>query len=273
MSSSETTKEIKYAHGHHDSVLKSHLWRTVENSCAYLVPYIKPSFKILDIGCGPGTITCGLARLVPDGSVVGIDTAQDVLNKARSFADSRNQTNVSFVTGNIFGLDFPDNVFDIVHCHQVLQHVGDASAALKEMRRVTKPAGIVAAREMCEFLHYPRSEGLERFRELFFAISRSVGGTPEAGVILPKFAREAGFEREAVTLTAGTWCFRSQEDLDYWCGMWSERVLASNYKMNALKTGLTSEEELQRISKTFDKFAKEEDAVFIVVNGEIICRK
>jgi ubiquinone/menaquinone biosynthesis C-methylase UbiE len=273
MSSSETTKETKYAHGHHDSVLKSHLWRTVENSCAYLLPHIKPSFKILDVGCGPGTITCDLARLVPDGSVVGIDRAQDVLNKARSYADSKKQTNVLFVTGNVFALDFPDGNFDVVHCHQVLQHVGDASAALKEMRRVTKPSGIVAAREMCEFLHYPPSEGLERFQELFFAISKSVGGTPDAGVILPKFAREAGFARDGVALTAGTWCYRSQEDLDWWCGMWSERVLASDYKLNALRTGLTSEEELQRISEAFGKFAKEEDAVYIVVHGEIICRK
>jgi ubiquinone/menaquinone biosynthesis C-methylase UbiE len=273
MTTSEQAKEAKYAHGHHDSVLKSHLWRTVENSCAYLIPHIKPSLKILDIGCGPGTITCDLAGRVPEGSVIGMDRAEDVLDKARSHAASKNQKNVEFRTGNIFSLDFPDNEFDIVHCHQVLQHVGDATAALKEMRRVTKPGGIVAAREMCEFLHYPQSEDLERFRNLFFAISKSVGGTPDAGIRLPKFTREAGFERESVAMTSGTWCYNSQEDLDWWCGMWAERILASDYKANALKTGLTSEEELVRISEAFKIFAKTQDAVFIVVHGEVVCTK
>lgn len=83
--------------------------------------------KILDLGCGPGNITCGLAKLVPEGSAIGLDRAEDVVEKARAYAASTNQTNVTFVTGNIFKLDYPDDQFDIVHVHQVLQHVCSTS--------------------------------------------------------------------------------------------------------------------------------------------------
>jgi cyclopropane fatty-acyl-phospholipid synthase-like methyltransferase len=50
-----------YTHGHHDSVLRSHRWRTAETSAGYLLPYLRPGMRLLDVGCGPGTITIDLA--------------------------------------------------------------------------------------------------------------------------------------------------------------------------------------------------------------------
>ena len=64
-----------YLHGHHDSVLRSHRWRTAENSAGYLLPRLAPGARVLDVGCGPGTITADLAARVPSGEVVGIDAA------------------------------------------------------------------------------------------------------------------------------------------------------------------------------------------------------
>ena len=57
------TESDVYLHGHHDSVLRSHRWRTAENSAGYLIPHLAAGAEILDIGCGPGTITAGLAEL------------------------------------------------------------------------------------------------------------------------------------------------------------------------------------------------------------------
>jgi len=59
-----------YLHGHHDSVLRSHRWRTAENSAGYLLGRLQPGMRILDVGCGPGTITVDLAARVPDGQVL-----------------------------------------------------------------------------------------------------------------------------------------------------------------------------------------------------------
>ena len=64
-----------YTHGHHESVLRSHTWRTAANSAAYLLDVAEAAHAILDIGCGPGTITADLAELVPDGHVTGVDHA------------------------------------------------------------------------------------------------------------------------------------------------------------------------------------------------------
>jgi ubiquinone/menaquinone biosynthesis C-methylase UbiE len=62
-----------YTHGHHESVLRSHRWRTVENSAAYLVPFLRPGLDLLDVGCGPGSITQDFATRVAPGRVCGLD--------------------------------------------------------------------------------------------------------------------------------------------------------------------------------------------------------
>src|SRR5690606_33807663 len=71
-----------YTHGHHESVLRSHRWRTAENSAAYLLPHLAPGTSVLDVGSGPGTITADLAARVAPGRVVGVDASADVVSDA-----------------------------------------------------------------------------------------------------------------------------------------------------------------------------------------------
>src|SRR6478609_8621962 len=82
MSQSKPQETAVYTHGHHESVLRSHTWRTAANSAAYLLGSLKPHMQILDIGCGPGTITADLAELVPDGRVTAVDHAPGILDQA-----------------------------------------------------------------------------------------------------------------------------------------------------------------------------------------------
>ena len=100
-----------YTHGHHESVLRSHKWRTAENSCAYLLPHLAPDARLLDIGCGPGTITAGLADRVPQGHVTGIDAAPEIVEQAREAAGGR--PNIDFAVGDVYALDYPDDSFDV----------------------------------------------------------------------------------------------------------------------------------------------------------------
>src|SRR5689334_21755316 len=183
-----------YLHGHHDSVLRSHRWRTAENSAGYLLPRLAPDARVLDVGCGPGTITADLAARVPGGDVTGIDAAVDVLVQAREEAERRGQRNVRFHTGDVYHLDFADGTFDVVHAHQVLQHLTDPVAALREMRRVCRPGGLVAARDgdYGGFFWFPEESGLTEGQALYRNVARALGGEADAGRHLLSQPRQAG---------------------------------------------------------------------------------
>src|SRR5262245_46318599 len=119
---------MTYTHGHHESVLRSHTWRTVATSAAYLAPHLQSPISVLDIGCGPGTITADIGRRVAPGRVLGIDASAAVIEAARRNAGGG--PNVEFSVGDLYALGMDDHTFDVVHAHQVLQHLPDPVHAL-----------------------------------------------------------------------------------------------------------------------------------------------
>ncbi|MFJ9576072.1 class I SAM-dependent methyltransferase [Streptomyces sp. NPDC101191] len=261
-----------YTHGHHESVLRSHTWRTVENSAAYLVPSLHAGLDVLDVGCGPGTITADLAARVAPGRVTAVDAAEDVLVKARAVAAERGLGNVEFAVADVHALDFPDDSFDIVHAHQVLQHVGDPVQALREMRRVCRPGGVVAARDSDygAFTWFPAHAGLDRWQDLYRKVARSNGGEPDAGRRLLSWAHEAGFAD--VTASAGVWSFAGPDERTWWSGMWADRTTGSGYARLAVDGGHATREELTEIAGAWRTWGEEPDAWFMVPHGEILCR-
>ncbi|KIJ23458.1 hypothetical protein M422DRAFT_786168 [Sphaerobolus stellatus SS14] len=265
----------RYLHGHHESVLRSHTWRTATNSATYLVPYLKPGMKLLDVGCGPGTITADFASLVgPDGNVIGIDSTSGVLTQAQETANQRGIQNIEFQVGDIHALQFPDNTFDVVHAHQVLQHISNPILALSEMRRVTKPGGIVATREadVSSSVAFPETQGVHRLlHDLYVKVARSIGGEPNAGRCLHFWARKAGFEKSQIKSSASVWCFNTPEEISWWGNLWADRIISSSFSNNAIEKGLSTTEELNEISQAWKDWIKEEDAWFTMMHGEIIC--
>ncbi|MET7338435.1 methyltransferase domain-containing protein [Nonomuraea sp. NPDC005650] len=259
-----------YTHGHHESVLRSHRWRTAANSAAYLLPHLKPHMKVLDVGSGPGTIAADLAGLV--GHLTASEVTEEALGLARAEITGRGLDNVDFAVADAHALDFPDDTFCVVHAHQVLQHVGDPVRALREMRRVTKPTGYVAARDSdyAAFAWYPLLPELDEWMALYQKVARANGGEPDAGRRLLSWARAAGFTD--VTATSSTWCFATPEDRAWWGGMWAERVLRSAMAQQALSTGAATEAGLRRISEGWLKWAEAEDGWLSIAHGEIICR-
>lgn len=237
---------------------------------------IKPDARILDIGCGPGTITADLAALAPQGHVIGIEPEPEVLEKARAFAVERGLTNVEFKVGNIFALDFPDDTFDVVHVHQVLQHVADPPLALREMRRVTKPGGIVAAREgeIESMIYYPDPDGLvEKWRTLYVQVARLKGGEPQAGRRLLAWSIQSGFPRDQITSSASAWCHSMPADRAWWSNMYADRILTSALKQHALESGLATEEDLTKYAEALRYWGKQEDGWMAMLHGEVLCRK
>jgi len=261
-----------YTHGHHESVLRSHTWRTAANSAAYLLGELRPDSRLLDIGCGPGTITADLAGHVPAGHVTGVDYSAEVLERARATADEQGAGNVSFATADVHALDFPDDSFDVVHAHQVLQHVGDPVAALREMRRVCRPGGIVAAREgdYGAMFWYPELPGLDDWLRLYRTVARGNGGEPDAGRRLHAWARQAGFTD--VTTSASAWCYATAEERSWWSGLWAERTLASTFADTAVGGGHASREQLHAVAGAWREWGSDEDGWFTAPHGEILCR-
>ncbi|QJS09023.1 class I SAM-dependent methyltransferase [Streptomyces argyrophyllae] len=262
-----------YTHGHHESVLRSHTWRTAVNSAAYLLGVLKPHMRILDIGCGPGTITADLAELVPDGRVTGVDRAPGVLEQARATAAGRGLTNVDFAVADVHALDYPDDTFCVVHAHQVLQHVGDPVRALREMRRVTKPGGFIAVRDAdyAAMTWYPAVPGLDDWLELYERVARANGGEPDAGRRLAAWARAAGLRD--VTAGSSTWTFATPEERAWWSGLWADRTLASDYADRATRGGHATAERLRAVSEAWRDWGRREDGWFAVLHGEVLCRK
>lgn len=261
----------RYTHGHHPTVLRSHTWRTVENSAGYLLGQLDADQRVLDVGCGPGTITIDLGRHVRE--VVGVDIAE-VIAVADGARAEAGVDNVRFVAGDVYGLDFDDDTFDVVHAHQVLQHLSDPVAALREMRRVCRPGGIVAVRDSdyAGFIWAPLDERLDEWLALYRQIARGNDAEPDAGRFLLGWARAAGFADEAVAPSASVWCFATPEDREWWGGMWAERIVDSSVARQAVDRQLARVEDLDAIAAAWRRWAASPDGWFVIPHGEIVCR-
>jgi SAM-dependent methyltransferase len=265
-----------YLHGHHDSVLRSHRWRTAENSAGYLLAQfdrLPADAQVLDIGCGPGTITAGFAAKLPGGHVIGLDIAPGVLAEARSQAEQRSLANVNFEVGDVYRLGFADDSFDVVHAHQVLQHLADPVAALAEMRRVCRPGGVVAARDSDYggMFWFPADPELTEWQTLYRAVARALGAEPDAGRHLLSWGRAAGFGQ--VEASGSAWCYTSPAERAWWGPAWAERLTASEFGDRAVEHGLAGRDDLARLAQAWLRWAASEDAWFLIPHGEILSRK
>ena len=260
-----------YTHGHAESVLRSHRWRTAENSAGYLLPRLHEDARILDVGCGPGTITVDLARIATAGSVVGLDRSEDVIGEARATARQAGVANVEFGVGDVYALDHEDETFDVVHAHQVLQHLSDPVAALREMGRVCKPEVLVAVRDSdySAFTWWPAVPELDEWLDIYRTVARGNVAEPDAGRRLKSWARAAALD--VVSSTAGVWCFSTPDDVAWWGGMWADRIVSSSMAEQAVERGLASTEDLERLSQGWRQWAGSADAWFVILHGEVLC--
>jgi SAM-dependent methyltransferase len=263
--------EPRYTHGHDDSVLRSHRWRTAENSAAYLLEHLRPGMDVLDVGCGPGTITIDLAARVAPGLVKGVDASEEVI-RAASVAAAGLPTPVVFVVDDAYHLDAADGSVDVVHAHQVLQHLDDPVAALREWGRVVRPGGLVAARDAdyAAMTWHPASPVLDRWLELYRVAARRNRGEPDAGRRMLAWAHAAGFVD--VRATASVWCFTEPDDKAWWSQTWAERFTSSAVARQLLEQDLADRHELAAIAEGFRAWADHPDAWFLVPHGEIVCR-
>jgi len=193
--------------------------RTVFKQAAFLLPHLRPGMTLLDCGCGPGTITIGLAEVVAPGRVVGIDRDEERVVAARKNATERGVNNGDFQVANVFQLPFPDDFFDAAFEHSVLMYLKDPLVALQEIRRVLKQGGVLGARdsdfsaiqansnpllersiEIGHNWHAHRGTDLQFARNLRGVLGRAGFGHVEASASCDSFGTPEAVRRRAKTL-------------------------------------------------------------------------
>lgn len=227
--------------------------------------------NILDVGCGPGTITLDLAEIVAPGRVTGIENVEEPLAVARQQARERSDVTTVFEKADAMALEYAHDSFEVVHAHQVLQHVNDPVALLGEMARVCKPDGIVAARDVDYevMTWHPASPCLTLWLDTYRASAQTYGHEPDAGRHLRQWARAAGLRD--VRISASTWCYADPDSTRWWGESQAERVLTQSFVDRARSQGLV-EADLHEIAEAWRDWGHDPAAFFVMVHGEVLAR-
>ncbi|MCK7638019.1 methyltransferase domain-containing protein [Corynebacterium sp. P7202] len=261
----------KYVHGHDSATLASHSVRTAANSCGYLLPHLKPGMGVLDIGCGPGSITLDLAEIVgPEGRVIGLENTAEPLCAARQMTEGRGDSGTRFVVGDVLQLPFPDGAFNVVHAHQVLQHAVDPVRALTEMHRVCAPGGVVAVRDAdyAAMSWYPEYPGMERWRHAYRELAKRSGGEPDAGRHLRAWANAAGLADPVITTSA--WTYADTASCRWWGNSQADRISGAIFRGRAETVPGTTEADVDEMVRAWRSWADHPDSCFTMPHGEMI---
>ena len=262
-----------YQHGHHTSVVSSHAKRTAETDAAFFLPYLKSGMRLLDVGCGPGSITVGLALHVVPAHTVGIDPSESVIETARSLAKAKSGRHLTFEVGNIYEPRFPAESFDAIFAHQVLQHLRRPVDALRQCRALLKSGGVVGVRDVDwgSTTFYPENQGISRFLTLYYELARRNGGEPNAGRYLRHWFREAGFVETRVTTS--TVSYTDPAATREWANTYAERTLHSNIAEKSLEYGIATRSELEAIAAAWRAWGQDPDALWCFTQTETVAWK
>ena len=265
--------ERSYTMGYSEEFLRLLDRRSAQSHAAHLLPHLKPGLRVLDFGCGPGTITVGLANLVEPGEVHGIDLEESQIGLARSATQAGGHDNVTFHVGDVTDLPFEDGSFNVAHCHAVLMHVPDTRAVLSEVKRVLKPGGLISSREMfvtSSFLE-PSDENTDAAWATFGRLLAANGGHPQMGRELKSTFLEAGFSD--IETSASFDFFGSAADVVFFHAFiidwfYSPRVIGA-----ATKYGLATQQQFDEWRGALDDWKERPGATGAISFGEAIARK
>ena len=165
--------------------------------------------RLLDCGCGPGSISIGLAEAVAPGRVIGVDIEPDQYRSAWSQMAEHPETNLHFASADVYRLPFAANTFDAAFLHNVLSHLRRPLEVLKGIYRLLSPGGVIGIShpDFSGSLISPSDPLLDRDHEFYWRLVEHNGGNPAIGKHQRALLHEAGFVRvEAVAKysTVGT---------------------------------------------------------------------
>ena len=262
-----------YTMGFSEEILDALARYTAESTAKHLLPYLRPGLRVLDFGCGPGTISVGLAKAVHPGEMHGVDMDEHTIEHARAVAQSQRQENAVYHVGDVTDLPFEDNFFDAAHCHNVLMHIPDTSAVLTEVKRVLKPGGVIACREMIagsSFSH-PNFGVLRKAWDMFEDLLEADDGHPQMGKDMKDHLVKAGFEGIRME---GTFDFyNSPADVAWIYAFANKWFLSPEITEAAIKYGASTRELCDAIAAAYEKWRVHPGALCGIAYGEALANK
>lgn len=269
----EPVRHETYTHGHAAATVRQHGKRTAEEAAAFLLPHLRPGMRLLDVGCGPGSITRGLAERVAPGEVIGIDLSRETLEAARAEAAARGLTNLRYEEASVYQLPYPDNSFDAAYAHQVFQHLREPAKALAEILRVLRPGGLVGVRDVDwgTATYWPVDPWIDKFIETHFKTWYRNGGEPRMGRNLRALFNAAGVAD--LEISAAVWCYATPEETIEWGDSYAARLLTSPMGGRAVEYGFATRADLEAMAAAFRAWARHPDALWAFVHMAALARK
>ena len=241
----------------------------------FFLRHLEPGMSVLDCGCGPGTITQGIAEIVAPGRVVGCDLEPGMVARATAEAEGKGLDNLSFQVGNILDLPFEDNTFDAVMSCAVTEHLSEPVKAMSELGRVAKQGGIVGITrtDWSANLFAPACPAAERFIELFEHGFSTQGATMFGGKDLPRMMQEAGLTvAPSDVLVAMNGAYTAGPGNAMVAG-WAEWIENLPLFDRVIEDGLTTREELDAMCVEMREWSAQSGTLSATGGCRVVARK
>jgi ubiquinone/menaquinone biosynthesis C-methylase UbiE len=246
--------------------------RSAQTHAAFFLPHLKSGMKLLDCGCGPGTVTLGFAQIVAPGSAVGTDIEPSQMVLATKTAAERSVANVRFEAANIYELPFEDSSFDAVFMSALIGNLREPTRGLREAYRVLKPGGVIGVKE---FDHggdivYPNEPAMAKYDELYQRLRAENGHNGESGRMIGALLLEAGFSDLTMSATYETLSNPNvlQSAAQVFIGL-----LEESWSDAFTSRGWATAADIQAMREAWLRFAEFPGALFVAAWCEAVARK
>ncbi|HBE19392.1 MAG TPA: hypothetical protein DEG17_27460 [Cyanobacteria bacterium UBA11149] len=260
----------RYSGAYGGITLNSFSERKASKEAEFFLPYLSPQMELLDCGCGPGTITVDLAKIVAPGEVIGIDIEDSQFIIGQKKARAENVTNIKFKLANIYQLPFADNSFDAVFAHAVIYHLKYPHQALKELYSLLKPGGVLGIRDAAHDsnIFTPSIPILKTAWDILSRVVEVNGGNPFFGKYQRKILQEVGFVN--VKASASFDYVGTPEATKKAGEFWADLILQNQVIDVVIKQNLATKEEVEAMSIAFLEWGKHPDAFFARARCEAV---
>ena len=265
------SNEEQYIHDYESEHAKKVVGtRTIDNSARFFLPYLKPGMDLLDCGCGPGSITLGLAEAVAPGQVVGVDIGESQVDAANARAAELGITNAKFEVGDLYNLQYPENTFDAAFSHTVFEHLSDHVKAASQMHRVLKPSGFVGIRttDFMGLIFSPSNEILDNAWDMWERFRCYNGGDTTVGRRLRTVLREAGFVNVEWNATYDNWA--TPDKVQSLRDVFLVEMAGPVIREQVSQLGWQTPEDFDAIERALKDWGEHPDALLAISQCEVI---